>query len=331
MGKDPSPPSPLPIKGEGGGGEGIDHYPHRPTLGTHAGLCWGAGVPPNGLARDLRPDEALSLTYTGDPLDEPLDIIGFPETVLYLSCTAPVAHVVVCLTDVAPDGTSAPVTTGVLNLTHRDGHADPKPLEPGVVYEVHVPLKATGYRFLIGHRIRLSVASAYWPMIFPSPYAADNYLHRGPAHPSRLILPVLPPAPRAPAPPHFKTTPPELIETPVSVEQPSMWRIVEDVIEQSVTVKLYGGDTASILDGVSLSTSERIELTAYHNDPAHVHLFNECVYVLKEHGYDIDVRSSGAIRSTEMDFHVDVQLSVKLNGNVFFQKSWLESVPRRLN
>jgi hypothetical protein len=271
------------------------------------------------------------LTYTGDPLDEPLDIIGFPETVLYLSCTAPVAHVVVRLADVAPDGTSALVTTGVLNLTHRDSHADPKPLEPGVVYEVHVPLKATGYRFLPGHRIRLSVASAYWPVIFPSPYTADNYLHHGPAHPSRLILPVIPPDPSAPAPPRFKTTPPELVETPASVEQPSVWRIVEDVIEQSVTVKLYGGDTASISDGVSLSTSEMIELTAYHNDPAHVRLFNECVYILKEHGYAIDVRSSGAIRSTETDFYVDVQLLVKLNGNVFFQKSWLESVPRRLN
>src|SRR5690606_14013911 len=36
---------------------GEDHYPHRPTLGTQAGLSWGAGAPPTGLARDLRRDE----------------------------------------------------------------------------------------------------------------------------------------------------------------------------------------------------------------------------------------------------------------------------------
>ena len=89
----------------------VDSYPHRPTGGTHASLCWGGGVAPNRLARDLRPDEALSLTYTSQPVAEPLDIIGFPEAILHLSSTAPVAHVVVRLTDVASDGTSALVST----------------------------------------------------------------------------------------------------------------------------------------------------------------------------------------------------------------------------
>ena len=92
-------------------------------------MCFGGGVAPNGLARDLRPDEALSLTYTSDPLDEPIDIIGLPEAILFVSSTAPVAYVVVRLTDVAPDGTSSHVTTGILNLTHRDGHDQPKPLD----------------------------------------------------------------------------------------------------------------------------------------------------------------------------------------------------------
>jgi uncharacterized protein len=179
-----------------------DHYPHRPTHGTRAALCWGAGSEPNGLARDLRPDEALTPTYTSAPLAEPLDVIGFPEALLYLSSSAPVAHVVVRLSDVAPDGVSALVSTGILSLTHRESHAEPQPLAPGEVYEVRVPLKATGYRFLPGHRIRLSIASAYWPAIWPAPYAADNALHRG--RPRRrgssclLCRPTIP-APRRPA------------------------------------------------------------------------------------------------------------------------------------
>ncbi|MEW5961700.1 MAG: CocE/NonD family hydrolase, partial [Chloroflexota bacterium] len=172
----------------------IDSLLHRPTLGTRAALCWGAGLQPNGLARDLRPDEALSLTYTGEPLDEALDIIGCPEAVLHLSSTAPVAHLVARLSDVAPDGASAHVTAGVLNLTHRHGHTNPQPLKPGEIYEVRVPLKAAGYRFLAGHRPRLTIAGAYWPVIWPSPYPAENSLYRGPTHPSRLILPVIPPS-----------------------------------------------------------------------------------------------------------------------------------------
>ena len=53
-------------------GDGIDRYRAPPTIGTRAALSWGAGGPPNGLGRDLRPDEAFGPTYTTAPLDEPL-------------------------------------------------------------------------------------------------------------------------------------------------------------------------------------------------------------------------------------------------------------------
>ncbi len=307
-----------------------DNYPHRPTLGTHGPLCWGAGAAPNGLARDLRPDEALSLTYTSEPLTEPLVVIGFPEAILHLSCTAPVAHVVIRLADVAPDGPSSLVSMGILNLTHRQSHTDPQPLTPGEIYEIKVTLKATGYCFLPGHRLRLSVASAAWPIIWPSPYRADNTLHRGPATPSRLILPVVPMAVDTPAPPAFKTTPPDLSEIGGGSVEPGEWRISEDVLNQSVTVTVYDGDTSELPDGTRLFTSERLEMTAYHHDPAHARLYNEVIYHLTERGYETHIRATGAIRSTETDFHLDVQLQVNLNGQPFFQKSWLESIPRRL-
>lgn len=308
----------------------VDHYPHRPTHGTQAALCWGAGHAPNGLARDLRPDEALIPTYTGEPLAEPLDVIGFPEAVLYLSCSAPVANVVVRLTDVAPGGTSFQVTAGILNLTHRDGHANPQLLIINNVYEIHIQMRATAYRFLPGHRIRLSVSSAYWPVIWPSPYKSDNYLHRGLSQPSRLILPVVPPALHAPTPPNFKTAPPELADIGGGTDDPPAWQIVEDVINQTVTVKVYEGGAAILPDGRSLFTSERIEMTAHHVDPLRTRMYNEVTYRLEEGGYMTDIRSTGSVRCTEAEFIMDIQLQVVLNGNPFFQKSWLESVPRRM-
>lgn len=317
-------PAPSPTKGEE-----KDHYPHRPTLGTQASLCYGAGVAPNGLARDLRPDEALSLTYTSDPLDEPLDIFGLPEAVLFVSSTAPVAHVVVRLTDVAPNGTSSLVTTGILNLTHRNSHADPQPLTPNEVYEVRVPLRAIGYRFLPGQRIRVSIASAWWPAIFPSPYPADNTLHRGSATPSRLILPMVPADLQSPRPIEFKTTPPELIEYGSGHEVEPIWQIEEDVIKQTVTVKVVDGDTTVLPDGTTLLEAERIAMTAYHHDPAHAQLVNEVTYRLQEHGYDVDIHATGTIRTTATHFHIDIELQVKLNGNPFFQKSWLETIARQ--
>jgi putative CocE/NonD family hydrolase len=304
-----------------------DTYPHRPTLGTRASLCWGGGAAPNGLSRDLRPDEALSLTYTGEPLDEALDILGFPEAILHLSCSAPVAHVIVRLSDVAPDGASSQVSAGVLNLTHRESHSEPQALTPREVYQARVKLRATGYRYRPGHRIRLSIASAYWPVIWPSPYASINTLHRGPATPSRLILPVLPHTADLPAVPAFKAMTREA--EPLNGVDDGEWSIVEDVIRQTVTVKVYGAETCALPGGGSLFNSERLEMTASQIDPAAARMHNEVIYELKT-GHDIRVRATGGVRSTVGDFHVDVQLRVELNGDLFFQRSWLERMPRRL-
>ena len=316
-------------------GSFTDSYPHNPTHGTRGALCWGGGSAPNGLARDLRPDDALALTYTSDPLEEPLDILGFPEAILYLNSTAPVAHVVVRLNNVAPDGAVLAVTKGILNLTHRNSHEHPEPLIPGEVYEVRVKMKATGYRFLPGHRIRLSVASAYWPVVWPSPYPADNVLYRGADTPSRLILPTLPGGGAAsgisaPPPPAFKMSPPALIEIGEESVPVPVWQEIRDVIQQSVIVKVFNGDTSILPDRTRIYTSEMLEMTASERDPANVKLYNEVVYELDENGYQTRIHATGSIRSTVTDFHVDVQLRVELNGSLFFQKSWLESISRNL-
>jgi len=49
-----------------------------------------------------------------------------------------------------------------------------------------------------------------------------------------------------------------------------------------------------------------------------------------EHGYETHIRTTGTIRSTASNLHVDIELQVDLNGNPFFRKSWIESIPRQL-
>ena len=127
------------------GSPGADTFAHKPTAGARGGsLCWGAGHPPNGLAADLRLEDGAGPVYLGEALAEPLDILGVPVAVLHVSATQPVAHLVVRLGDVAPDGSIEQVSEGILNLTHRDSHVEPAPLEPGRAYEVRVPLRSAG-------------------------------------------------------------------------------------------------------------------------------------------------------------------------------------------
>jgi hypothetical protein len=315
------------------GDEGTDTVAHRPTLGTAGTLSWGAGGAPNGLGRDLRPDEALSLTYTSQPLAEPLDALGIADAVLHLSADAEIATVVVRLADVAPDGTSAQVSSGILNLTHRHSDVTPEPLVPGRVEEVRVPLRAIGYRWLAGHRVRVSVATQAWPIIWPSPLPVTLTVHRGPATPSRIMLPVIGPEARPairPAPPAETDQPPDLRHVGSGDEEPPVWRIDEDVIAGSVTVHVYEGGETVLEDGRSLFSSERLDMTAFRDDPARAILANDVEYRWREHAFTTEIRATGRTTSDASSFFFDLRLEVDLDGARFFEREWHEVVPRHL-
>jgi hypothetical protein len=130
---------------------------HSPvqTLGTEAGVWCGEGQPADD-ADDQRRDDALSLCLDLDPLPEPLELLGFPEVTLELAADRPNALVCVRLCDVGPDGSSALVSRGLLNLTHRDGHERPVPVEPGQRMSVTLRLDAVGYTVPAGHRLRVA-------------------------------------------------------------------------------------------------------------------------------------------------------------------------------
>jgi hypothetical protein len=331
----------LPLVGRlvesvgGGAAEpaGVDRYRHVATVGTRAALSWGAGGPPNGLARDLRPDESLGPTYTSAPLAEPLEILGVPEVELQLGVSAPVATAVVRLADVAPDGTSAQVSAGMLNLTHRRSHVTPEALVPGQVEAIRVAMRPAGYRFLPGHRIRVSVASSAWPVVWPSPQPATFELHRGPEHRSRLILPVVPPAggPGDVPVPAFKTTPPDEPEVggEGSADQP-VWQIATDVIAGTVTVTIHDGGEDILDDGRRLYSAETLELTASDADPAHASLDADVVYRWREHAFTTEIRARSRQTSDAGAFDLAVELEVDLDGEPFFRRAWRETIERRL-
>jgi putative CocE/NonD family hydrolase len=327
--------------------DGIDTFRHRPTTGTRGALSWGAGGAPNGLARDLRPDEDAGPTYTSPPRAEALEILGVPEVVLHLAVDAPIATVSVRLSDVAPDGTSALVSAGVLNLTHRRSHAEPEPLRPGVVEAVRIPLRTAGYRWLPGHRLRVALSSSLWPVLWPSPLAATFALHRGGAAPSRLELPVIPPAGGAgDAPvPAFRTEPPDLRwPTPNAVDgggpatsDPPVWRIDEDVIAGSTTVHVHDGGEDIVPDGRRLYAAETLRMTAWDTDPARAELDAHVVYRWQEREIDrdgelthIEIRADSRQTSNATDFDLGVRLEVDVDGERFFERAWHEVIPRHL-
>ncbi len=102
----------------------------------------------------------------------PFEILGAAIVTLDVASDRPIANLAVRLCDVHPSGESLRVSYGVLNLTHRDGHEQPAPLAVGERYRVRIQLNDAGSVFPAGHRVRLALSTAYWPMIWPAPEKA---------------------------------------------------------------------------------------------------------------------------------------------------------------
>jgi hypothetical protein len=107
--------------------------------------------------------------------------------------------------------------------------------------------------------------------------------------------------------------------------------VVEDVIDGSVTVRTSEFGEATLPDGrTTLYTGEALEMTARDDDPAHARMHNEVRDRLREAGSEIGIEASGTIRTTATDFHMNVGLRVTLDGAPFFERGWLETIPRQL-
>jgi predicted acyl esterase len=137
-------------------------------VGADGGV-WCADGGPADFAVDQRGEDGRSLCFDSRPIESRAELLGHGRVQLVLSGDRPVAQVAVRLCSVAPDGTSTLITRGVLNLTHRESHARPAPLEAGREYAVEVALDAIAQAVPAGHRLRVAVSPSYWPWLWPAP------------------------------------------------------------------------------------------------------------------------------------------------------------------
>lgn len=292
---------------------------YKPTVGmTNRYRC-----PHNSaeLPVDQRPDDDYSLCFNSPPLDESLEILGFPKARLRVSSTAPVANWIVRLCDVAPDGTSTLVTKGILNGCHHRSHEYPEALSPGRIYALDIDLKVISWRFPKGHRIRLAVGNADFPNLWPSPYAMTTSLHAGGQHPSQLILPVVPPGRWRPAP---RFEPAEVPPGTGLPEPQNKWTVTRDEMAKSVIVfreTLKRDDHGGV-------TFERRWTSVSDDAPAVARLVAEG-QAQRAHGADmLTCTSKLTIESDETYFHVAAARALLVNGTVKYSKDWHDSIKR---
>ena len=134
------------------------------SAGEYCAIWLGPEMP-----GDQRDDDARSANWDSEPMVEDTAIVGRPTVTLRLWAEAEAGQIAIRLNHVHPDGASTRITYGVLNLCHRDGHADPQPVPVGTEITVTVALDEIAYEVPMGHRLRVAVSTAYWPLIWPAP------------------------------------------------------------------------------------------------------------------------------------------------------------------
>lgn len=154
--------------------------------GLLAGEWMGAGVPGESPA-DQRIDDGMAMVFEGEVLTEAVEIFGYPRFEVELESDKPAAMLFAQLSDVAPNGAVTRVSYGVMNLTHLEGHDKVVPLVPGKKVRAFVKLDCIAHHFKPGHRLRLSLATTFWPMFWPMPEDATLTLELKSA---RLLLPL---------------------------------------------------------------------------------------------------------------------------------------------
>lgn len=281
------------------------------------------------LPGDQRDDDAGSLVFDTTPLDEPLEILGQVVVELELAADQPDAMIAARLNDVRPDGSVTRVTYGLLNLTHRDSHETPQPLEPGQRYRIRLVLNDIAQQFPAGHRLRLALSSSYWPLAWPSSQPVTLTLY---PKASTLYLPIRTPR-------NDDDALPKLAPATGSMPAPSTvmksgshdWQVIHDLDSSRFSLEVNDSDGVYRLEDTGTQVENRGS-ERYTAIAGEVHsVTGETHWTRGFRRDDWNVRThTHTWMSADVDyFHIRATLEAKEDGEPVYRDEWNISVPRR--
>ncbi|MFK7837872.1 MAG: CocE/NonD family hydrolase [Sulfitobacter sp.] len=289
------------------------------AAGEYCAIWLGPEMP-----ADQRQDDALSTTFDSAPLEADMDIVGAPALTLQIASNQPQAQIAVRLNHIHPDGASTRITYGVLNLSHRNSAADPKPMTPGRAEEVTLVLDHIAYRVPAGHRLRVSISNAYWPLIWPSPTATTLTLTAGHI--------ALPQRPTAGGDEHLFEPPTAAPawETETLRPENHIRRQETDMVTGEVHLVIED-DFGRIRDadhGLITSTIARERWTIHPDDPASAR--GECHWTDELTRDDIHLRTETtcAMTSDATHFHLTARLEAYENDTLVYERDVADSIER---
>ena len=309
-------------------GPGVDVIATKSDVGAAAWNSCAGGLP-WGQPDDQREDDAWSLTYEWPVDKNSIEVIGHALAKLRLAVDQPVASLSVKLCDVFPDGTSALVTRGFLNLCHRKSSTNPTALTPGKFEDITIEFEATSWVFPVGHKIRLSITGADWPNIWSPPQQFSLQVERqslelnlsvveGQGAGTPMFAPVIKPD---------KT---QALEPTTDTSLPTEWRVERDILRRITTARTSYGGHSSIRDAGTADELYAGEVGVSTVDPANSWVTATTRYELAWPEATCLVEARLQMNSDTETFQVTIEVDAKLDGVEFAKRQWKRVIPRRL-
>ncbi|WP_416148803.1 CocE/NonD family hydrolase [Salipaludibacillus sp. HK11] len=316
----------------------VDEVKHGETVtipsvqehGFYSGVFCPFGQP-GDLPADQRLENGKSVVFTSDPLQEKVELLGYPVLNAELSADQENAFLAVRLSDKAPTGESTLISWGMLNLTHRNSHEHPEPLVPGEKYKISVQLDVLGQQVPKGHRLEVAVSPTYWPQAWPSPKPVTLTLYSG--EDTNIALPVRTPQPEDETCGHFKR--PEVakvIEKEIKRTENRTRSVSHDLINGIWTLDDLSdeGERKLLVNGLEHGSINKNTYTIKENDPLSAHVKCEWELTVGRKEWQTKLISQSEMTSDETTFYLTNTLTAFESEKEIFKKTWKTDISRDL-
>lgn len=303
--------------------EHTDRLAYKAGSGMAAGGWWGEQT------GNMAADDTHSLVYDSPPLTETLTIMGMPKVHLLVAADAPLYQWSVRLEDVAPDGQVALVSGAIINPSHRLSRLNPQPMVPDEPTTISTAIHFTTWQFKPGHRIRLAISNAQFPMIWPTPTAGVTQLFTGKN--SWIDLPV--------AATDFTDNTRCTLPAPDTNEQapfgkeldkkgPFFSSLRDEATGQSTFTTT--SEVAWIQHDNTYRSNETYTWSVNDATPGQARYEGERRNMFTIAGREISLQTRAQIQSDETYFHVTFTKTLHENGQIIRERTWSEDIPRKL-
>ena len=294
------------------------------TCGMSSGEYCAIWLGPE-MPDDQRGDDAVSLCYDSEQMGEDCDIVGAAKVKLRLKSDTPDGQVAVRLNHIHPDGASTRVTYGVLNLAQRDNHARANALPIGQEIEISFDLDHIAYRIPKGHKLRIAISNAYWPLLWPMPEASTLTISHG-----EVQLPISPHGAD-----HERHFPPPDAEEPWDIKQiraSDNQRQVTTDMKSGITTLEIIDDFGAVEDqqhGMVSGSVAREWWSVHPDDPLSARGKTHWTEERSRGDWVTRTEAFAEMTSDAENFYLTARMEAYENDTLIFEKDFKETIKRK--